>query len=121
MQSEHTERVFEGQDETEALALKAFLEESGLDCALLNHRDTAYPGIVDRVAGGLEILVAAEHAERARALIQDFMSAEPIPPGDPQPAPAVLESSGASSGAWFLPVLLVFGVVVLVTWYLTSQ
>ncbi len=121
MESEHTERVYEGQDEIQALALKAFLEESGLDCALLNHRDTAYPGIVDRVAGGLEILVAAEDAEKARGLIEDFMSAEPIPPGEPQPAAALPQGPGGSSGAWFLPVLLVFGVVVLVTWYLTSR
>ncbi len=120
MQSEHTERVYEGHDETQALALQSFLQESGVDCALLNHRDTAYPGIVDRVAGGIEILVAAEDAGRARDLIGEFLSAEPMPPeeGTAAAPSGVMERS---SGAWFLPALLVFGVVVLITWYLTSR
>lgn len=124
MQDEHTERVYESQDETQALALQAVLTDAGIDCALLNHRDRAYPGIVDRVAGGTEILVASEDADRARALIDEFLAAEPISPEEQaqlaSQAPAESAAPGGS-GAWFMPALLIFAALIGIAWWMSSR
>ncbi|MGB5810059.1 MAG: DUF2007 domain-containing protein [Polyangiales bacterium] len=82
-----TRSVHETDDEVQALALQEALEQEGIAAVLINHRDTAYPGITDRLRHGTEIRVEADQVEKATAFIRDFLAAEPIegPPVAPPP------------------------------------
>ena len=48
--------VYETDDEVQALALQEALESEGIAAVLINHRDTAYPGITDRQRHGSRIV-----------------------------------------------------------------
>ncbi|MDH4281354.1 MAG: DUF2007 domain-containing protein [Myxococcales bacterium] len=90
-----TRSVHETDDEVQALALQEALESEGIAAVLINHRDTAYPGITDRQRHGTEIRVEADQVAKATELIEEFLAAQPVegppiaPPPDSGPAPGV--------------------------------
>ncbi|KPK55231.1 MAG: hypothetical protein AMJ63_00130 [Myxococcales bacterium SG8_38_1] len=90
-----TRNVYETDDEVQALALQEALESAGIAAVLVNHRDTAYPGITDRLRHGTEIRVEADQVEEATRLIEEFLAAQPVegppiaPPPDSGPAPGI--------------------------------
>lgn len=90
-----TQSVYETDDEVQALALQEALEAEGIAAVLVNHRDTAYPGITDRLRHGTEIRVETEQVESATRLIEEFLAAQPVegppiaPPPDSNAAPGL--------------------------------
>ena len=103
--------VYETDDEVQALALQEALEREGIAAVLINHRDTAYPGITDRLRHGTEIRVETELVEQATELIREFLAAEPVegpplaPPPDPGPAPGIRGPGGLIMTLIFLALL----------------
>lgn len=89
-----TRSIYETDDEVQALALQEALEAEGIAAVLVNHRDTAYPGITDRQRHGTEIRVEMDQVEQATQLIEEFLAAQPVegppiaPPPDSLPPPA---------------------------------
>ncbi len=108
-----TRSVYETDDEIQALALQEALEQEGIAAVLINHRDTAYPGITDRLRHGTEIRVEADQVSQAQALIRSFVAAEPIegpplaPPPDAGPNPTV------RGPGWFIITLILFSLLVI--------
>ena len=102
-----TRNVYETDDEVQALALQEALESAGIAAVLVNHRDTAYPGITDRMRHGTEIRVEVDQVEEATRLIEEFLAAQPVegppiaPPPDSGPAPNV-------GGPGWLVITLIF-------------
>ncbi|MGB3052840.1 MAG: DUF2007 domain-containing protein [Polyangiales bacterium] len=90
-----TRCVYETDDEVQALALQEALETEGIAAVLVNHRDTAYPGITDRQRHGTEIRIEMDQVEQATQLIEEFLAAQPVegppiaPPPDSMPAPGL--------------------------------
>lgn len=90
-----TRSVYETDDEVQALALQEALEGEGIAAVLVNHRDTAYPGITDRQRHGTEIRVELDQVAQATQLIEEFLAAQPVegppmaPPPDSMPAPGM--------------------------------
>ncbi len=103
--------VYETDDEVQALALQEALESEGIAAVLINHRDTAYPGITDRQRHGTEILVEHNQVEKAKQLIEDFLAAEPIegppvaPPPDSEPA------AGLRGPGWLVVTLVMLSLL----------
>ncbi len=89
-----TRSIYETDDEVQALALQEALETEGIAAVLVNHRDTAYPGITDRQRHGTEIRVETDQVEKATQIIEEFLAAQPVegppvaPPPDSLPPPA---------------------------------
>lgn len=67
-------KVFESEEETEALIVKGLLESSGIesDLAPLSLTQYAFPNV-----GGTVLLVREEDAETARRLIADYKRTTP--------------------------------------------
>jgi hypothetical protein len=65
-------RVFDSEQETEALVVRGLLEANGIDCDLtsLDAQQDILPGV-----GGTVILVRAEDAEKARRVIEEYRRA----------------------------------------------
>jgi len=116
-----TESVYESDDEVQALALQEALESQGIAAVLINHRDTAYPGITDRERHGTEIRVEADQVEQATQLIEEFLAAQPIegppvaPPPDPGPAP------GIRGPGWLVLTLIMLGVLGVAAYILNAN
>ena len=114
-----TRNVYETDDEVQALALQEALESAGIAAVLVNHRDTAYPGITDRLRHGTEIRVELDQVEKATTIIEEFLAAQPIegppvaPPPDPGPAPGV-------RGPGWLVITLILLALLGVTAYLLN-
>lgn len=75
--NEKLTKVFDSEDESEALVVKGLLDSAGIDNDLTSAsmvQDT-FPGL-----GGMIILVRQEDAEEARRLISDYR--RPIPDDD---------------------------------------
>ena len=79
-----TTNIYETDDEVKALALQEALESAGIAAVLVNHRDTAYPGITDRLRHGTEIRVEADQVADATRIIEEFGTHE----GGPRPGMA---------------------------------
>lgn len=90
-----TRSIYETDDEVQAIALQEALETAGIAAVLVNHRDTAYPGITDRQRHGTEIRVELDQVQKATQLVEEFLAAQPVegppiaPPPDRGPAPGV--------------------------------
>jgi len=116
-----TRSIYETDDEVQALALQEALEREGIAAVLVNHRDTAYPGITDRLRHGTEIRVEADQVERATVLIREFMAAEPIegppvaPPPDRGPRP------GLRGPGWLIITLILLGILALAAYFLNVK
>lgn len=106
-----TRSVYETDDEVQALALQEALESEGIAVVLVNHRDTAYPGITDRLRHGTEIRVELDQVEQATQLIEEFLAAQPVegppiaPPPDSGPAP------GIRGPGWLVISLIMLGLL----------
>ena len=73
-------KVFDSEEETEALVVKGLLDSAGIENDLASGRllQEAFPGL-----GGMIILVREEDAERAHSLIAEYKaSAASAPPDD---------------------------------------
>jgi hypothetical protein len=62
-------RVFDTEQESEALVVRGLLESAGIDCDItsLDAQQDILPGV-----GGTVILVREEDAEKARLMIEDY-------------------------------------------------
>ena len=113
--------VYETDDEVQALALQEALESEGIAAILLNHRDTAYPGITDRQRHGTEIRVEGDQVEKATQIIEEFLVAEPVegppiaPPPDSEPAP------GLRGPGWLIITLLMLTLLGVAAYILTAN
>ena len=113
--------VYETDDEVQALALQEALESEGIAAVLINHRDTAYPGITDRQRHGTEIRVERDQVEQAKQLIEEFLAAQPVegppiaPPPDPLPAP------GLRGPGWLVITLVMLGLLGVTAYILNSN
>jgi hypothetical protein len=67
-------KVFESEEETEALVVKGLLESAGIESevAPLSLTQYAFPNI-----GGTVIVVREEDADKARLLIADYQQGQP--------------------------------------------
>jgi hypothetical protein len=116
-----TQSVYETDDEVQALALQEALEGEGIAAILINHRDTAYPGITDRQRHGTEIRVERDQVEKATQLIEEFMAAQPIegppiaPPPDSRPAPGVV------GPGWLVITLIMLGLLGVAAYILNAN
>ena len=72
-------RVFDSEQETEAMVVRGLLEANGIDCDMtsLDAQQDILPGV-----GGTVILVRAEDADKARRVIEEYRRA----PGDDETA-----------------------------------
>lgn len=108
-----TRSVYETDDEVQALALQEALEGEGIAAVLVNHRDTAYPGITDRQRHGTEIRVELDQVAQATQLIEEFLAAQPVegppmaPPPDSMPAPGMRGPSSLIITLFLLTLLAV--------------
>jgi hypothetical protein len=113
--------VYETDDEVQALALQEALESEGIAAILINHRDTAYPGITDRQRHGTEIRVERDQVEKATQLIEEFLAAQPVegppiaPPPDSEPAP------GLRGPGWLVITLVMLGLLGVTAYILTAN
>jgi hypothetical protein len=109
-----TRNIYETDDEVQALALQEALEAEGIAAVLVNHRDTAYPGIADRQRHGTEIRVELDQAERAARLVKEFLAARPI---EGAPAAASPPDAGPAPGlrgpGWLVITLILLGLLAL--------
>jgi hypothetical protein len=113
--------VYETDDEVQALALQEALESAGIAAVLINHRDTAYPGITDRQRHGTEIRVERGQVEQATQMIEEFLAAQPVegppiaPPPDSNPAP------GVRGPGWLVITLIMLGLLGATAYILTAK
>jgi len=116
-----TRSVYETDDEVQALALQEALESEGIAAVLVNHRDTAYPGITDRQRHGTEIRVELDQVETATRLIEEFLAAQPVEgppiasPPDSSPAP------GLRGPGWLVITLLMLGLLGVTAYILNAK
>jgi len=116
-----TRSVYETDDEVQALALQEALESEGIAAVLVNHRDTAYPGITDRQRHGTEIRVELDQVEMATRIIEEFLAAQPVegppiaPPPDSSPAP------GLRGPGWLVITLLMLGLLGVTAYILNAK
>lgn len=116
-----TRNVYETDDEVQALALQEALESAGIAAVLVNHRDTAYPGITDRLRHGTEIRVELDQVEQATQIIEEFLAAQPVegppiaPPPDSGPAP------GLRGPGWLVISLILLGLLGVTAYILTAK
>ena len=106
-----TQNVYETDDEVQALALQEALESVGIAAVLVNHRDTAYPGITDRLRHGTEIRVEADQVDAATQLIEEFLAAQPVE-GPPIAAPpSTSPAPGVKGPGWPIITLILLGLL----------
>jgi hypothetical protein len=116
-----TRSVYETDDEVQALALQEALESEGIAAVLVNHRDTAYPGITDRQRHGTEIRVEVDQVAKATQLIEEFLAAQPVegppmaPPPDSEPAP------GVRGPGWLVITLIMLGLLGITAYILNAN
>lgn len=116
-----TRNVYETDDEVKALGLQEALEGSGIAAVLVNHRDTAYPGITDRQRHGIEIRVEADQVEEATRIIEEFLAAQPVegPPISAPPDPGA--KPGIRGPGWLIITLILFGLLGLSAYLLNGN
>ncbi len=116
-----TRNVYETDDEVQALALQEALESAGIAAVLVNHRDTAYPGITDRLRHGTEIRVEVDQVEEATRLIEEFLAAQPVegPPLAPPPDPA--PAAGIRGPGWLVITMILLGLLGIAAYLLNDN
>ncbi len=106
-----THNVYETDDEVQALALQEALESAGIAAVLVNHRDTAYPGITDRLRHGTEIRVEADQVGAATQLIEEFLAAQPVEGPPIAPPPSAGPAPGVKGPGWLVISLILLGLL----------
>ncbi len=117
---EETKLAHETATQQEAMALQEMLESEGIAAALVDHRDTAFTGIVDRGRSGTEVRVPADQLERAKQLIGEYLAARPIE-GPPDVPPPDSGSAAMVRGPGWLIITLILLLFLGVAIYLVSQ
>ena len=76
-------KVFDTEQETEAMVVKGLLESAGIECDLksLDAVQDAFPGV-----GGTIILVGEEDAAEATRIIDEYRKAPPLDDSDDETA-----------------------------------
>lgn len=113
-----TRRVYETDDEVQALALQEALEREGIAAVLVNHRDTAYPGITDRLRHGTEIRVEADQVDRATEVIGEYIASEAIEGPPIAPPPYAGPSAGVRGPGWLIITLILLSLLLVVGYFL---
>ncbi|MBW2510228.1 MAG: DUF2007 domain-containing protein [Deltaproteobacteria bacterium] len=116
-----TRNVYETDDEVQALALQEALESAGIAAVLVNHRDTAYPGITDRLRHGTEIRVELDQVEQATQLIEEFLAAQPVEGPPVAPPPDAGPSPGLRGPGWLVITLILLGLLGIATYLLNDN
>jgi hypothetical protein len=116
-----TRNVFETDDEVQALALQEALEAEGIAAVLVNHRDTAYPGITDRQRHGTEIRVEVDQLEEAKRLIEEFIAAQPVEGPPVAPAPDRGSAPGLRGPGWLVITLTLLGLLGIAAYLLNGK
>jgi hypothetical protein len=116
-----TRNVYETDDEVQALALQEALESAGIAAVLVNHRDTAYPGITDRSRHGTEIRVELGEAEKATQLIEEFLAAQPVEGPPVAPPPDTGPKPGIRGPGWLVISLILLAVMGLLAYLLNGN
>lgn len=116
-----TRSVYETDDEVQALALQEALESEGIAAVLVNHRDTAYPGINDRQRHGTEIRVELDQVEQATRLIEEFLAAQPVEGPPIAPPPGSGPSPGIRGPGWLVIILIMLGLLGAVAYLLRAN
>jgi hypothetical protein len=116
-----TQNIYETDDEVQALALQEALEAEGIAAVLVNHRDTAYPGIADRQRHGTEIRVELDQADRAARVIKEFLAARPIEGAPAAPAPDAGPRPGLRGPGWLVITLILLGLLGLAVFLLNGN
>ena len=72
-------KVFDTEQETEAVVVKGLLESAGIECDLkaLDAVQETFPGV-----GGMIILVGEEDAAEATKIIEEYRDSPPLDEGD---------------------------------------
>ena len=104
-----TKNIYETDDEVKALALQEALESAGIAAVLVNHRDTAYPGITDRLRHGTEIRVESDQVEDAKRIIEEFLAAQPVEGPPIAPPPSKGPTKEVRGPGWLVITLILFG------------
>jgi hypothetical protein len=76
-------KVFDTEQETEAMVVKGLLESAGIECDMksLDAVQDTFPGV-----GGTIILVGEEDAAEATKIIEDYRNSPPLEDGDDETA-----------------------------------
>lgn len=76
-------KVFDTEQETEAMVVKGLLESAGIECDLksLDAVQDTFPGV-----GGTIILVGEEDAAEAMKIIEEYRTSPPLDEGDDETA-----------------------------------
>ncbi|HTR25491.1 MAG TPA: DUF2007 domain-containing protein [Terriglobales bacterium] len=76
-------KVFDTEQETEAIVVKGLLESAGIECDLksLDAVQETFPGV-----GGTIILVGEEDAAEAAKIIEEYRESPPLDEGDDETA-----------------------------------
>lgn len=106
-----TQSIYETDDEVQALALQEALESEGIAAVLVNHRDTAYPGITDRQRHGTEIRVEIDQVEKATQLVEEFLAAQPVEGPPIAPPPDMGPKPGTRGPGWLIITLILLGLL----------
>lgn len=83
------QRIYEPRDLLEAEMLRGMLAAEGIEAYLTGRHLIGAVGELP-AAGLLGLMVADEHAERARELIAEYNGAEPLPGDEPESYPGEL-------------------------------
>jgi hypothetical protein len=113
--------VYETDDEVQALALQEALESEGIAAVLINHRDTAYPGITDRQRHGTEIRVEGAQVQKATQIIEEFLAAQPVEGPPIAPPPSSEPAPGVRGPGWLVITLLMLGLLGVVAYILNAK
>jgi hypothetical protein len=116
-----TQNVYETDDEVQALALQEALESAGIAAVLVNHRDTAYPGITDRLRHGTEIRVERDQVQDATQIIEEFLAAQPVEGPPVAPAPDSRPAPGVRGPGWLIISLILLGLLGLAAYLLNGN
>ncbi len=76
-------KIFDTEQETEAMMVKGLLESAGIECDLksLDAVQDTFPGV-----GGTIILVGEEDAAEATKIIEEYRKSPPLEDGDDETA-----------------------------------
>ena len=105
---EETKLAHETNTQQEAMALQERLEREGIAAALVDHRDTACTGIVDRARSGTEVRVPADQLDRAKELIREYLAARPIEGPPDAPPPDSAPAAAIRGPGWLIMTLVLF-------------
>ncbi len=87
------------------------MESEGIAAALVNHRDTAYPGITDRLRHGTEIRVEDGQIAQARQVIEEFLAAQPIEGAPIAPSPDTEPPPERRGPGWLIITMIMLGLL----------